>query len=287
MSAPYWAFLKKVYYPIDAIGINFDPLTSSNETKISNERMDKYLKILSLNDQVSLSTTPSLRIVQINKKDVLVDVKTDYAFDTLGVGEPVSDKLNASIQRYLQYQFLKSYVVNDTNYRIRVRFLPYVNGKVDTTLLSKKMVNGVYNIEEGDKIVVEVANLSKSPIFFNIIDLEPTGKINAIMPKKSSDVKKNIPANELTVPSGDTIIFHKFPVTIYKPYGNEVFKFFVSNQTLDLEYITTKSRDVKKDITSDLERVFRNSYKSGSRGDIGTRDGSVINVPFIIIPKNQ
>jgi hypothetical protein len=287
VETPYWAFLKKVYFPLPAIGVSFEAVESMNEKALTVERKNKYTEALKSCDHVSIDASPALRISQRNGKDVLVEHRTDCVFDTLGNTEISVQKLNASIFRYVQYQFLKNYVLNDTNYRVSVRFIPMQNDRADTSLLRKKQVNGVLTLNDGDKVCIEVTNHSKTAIFFNLIDLEPTGKINAVMPKTSRDPRKNIPANELTVPPGTIVIFEKFPINIYKPYGEEVFKIFVSNKMLDLEYITGNTRDVKKDsdITSDLERVFKNSYKSGSRGDLGTKDGSVINFPFIIEPR--
>jgi hypothetical protein len=285
LNTGYWAFLKKVYFPVKPVGVSFTPITENNETALTPDRQKVYSELLAGLSQFDKNASPSLRIVQKNKKDVLVDVKTDYVFDTLGTGLPTIKELSGSLDTFLRYQFLKSYTLDDSNYRIAIRILPYVNGKVDTTILSQKVQNGVLTLKDGDQVVLEVTNYSKNKIFFNVVDMEPTGRINAVMPKKHTDKNKNIRANDLTVPADTTIIFDSFPIKVSPPFGEEVFKVFVSNQMLDLEYITGSSRDVKTDITSDLERVFKNSYKAGSRGDLGTKDGSVINVPFIIAPR--
>jgi hypothetical protein len=296
LNAPYWAFLKKVFYPISDINVGFDTLNGKKDKLIDQARMEAYRSILKKNEYISSDSPCTLRIVQRNGKDVLVDNKTDFAIDTLGNGQPNESMINASIQRYLQYQFLKSYVVNDTNYRVEARVLTYActnhdgksckGGNADTTLIAQKMKNGVYAFVPGDYLVMSITNNSKQRIYFNVIDLEPTGKINMILPKKESDPKKMISKEELYVEPGQTKIFDSFPIKIYPPFGEEVFKVFVSNKPLDLFYIAGQRGAGDKGFSGDLEKVFKNSYRQGSRGDISTRDGSVMNLPFEIVPTN-
>lgn len=294
LNAPYWAFLKKVYYPISEVNIGFDTLNGKKDKLIEKSRMESYQSILKKNDLFNSKAPSTLRIVQRNGKDVLVDNKTDFAIDTLGNGVPDEIKINAAIQRYRQYQFLKSYVINDTNYRVEAQILPFTctnhdgksckGGNADTSLIATKMNNGVYAFMPGDYLVMSITNHSKQRIYFNVVDLEPTGKINMILPKKESDPKKMISKEELYVEPGQTKVFDSFPIKIYPPFGEEVFKVFISNKPLDLFYIAGQRGAGDKGFTGDLERVFKNSYRQGSRGDISTRDGSVMNIPFEIIP---
>lgn len=294
LNAPYWAFLKKVYYPVTEINVIYDTLNGKKDKMIDPTRIVLYNSILGKHELINSTAPGTLRIVQRNGKDVLVDNKTDFAIDTLGNGQPNEAIINTAIQRFLQYQFLKSYVINDTNYRVEAKILPYVctnhdgksckGGSADTSLIAKKMSNGVYAFMPGDYIAMSITNHSKQRIYFNVIDLEPTGKINMILPKKESDPKKMISKEELYVEPGQTKVFDSFPIKISPPYGEEIFKVFVSNKPLDLFYIAGQRGAGEKGFTGDLERVFKNSYRQGSRGDISTRDGSVINIPFEIVP---
>lgn len=294
LNAPYWAFLKKVYYPVTEINVIYDTLNGKKDKMIDPTRIVLYNSILGKHELINSTAPGTLRIVQRNGKDVLVDNKTDFAIDTLGNGQPNEAIINTAIQRFLQYQFLKSYVINDTNYRVEAKILPYVctnhdgksckGGSADTSLIANKMSNGVYAFMPGDYIAMSITNHSKQRIYFNVIDLEPTGKINMILPKKESDPKKMISKEELYVEPGQTKVFDSFPIKIYPPYGEEIFKVFVSNKPLDLFYIAGQRGAGEKGFTGDLERVFKNSYRQGSRGDISTRDGSVINIPFEIVP---
>ena len=282
--ALYWAFIKKTHFPINPICVSFVKLNDS-ETAISKDHIDKYTETLKSNSLVNFEGTPFIRIVMKGKHELIIDAKTDYTFDTIRPGKPYADELNKAIQRYTQFTFLKSYEIKDPKFNVSVRLIPYVNKQPDTSLLSAKQRNGIYEYNVGDKFVVEITNHSPNRIYFNIVDIEPTGKINPIMPRTDSDPKKLIKKEELFVEGNKTQIFDSFPITIYPPIGDEIFKFFVSNKALDMEYIAATRGENSRNMSSDLDRVFKNSFKPSSRGEFGSKDGSVFNLNFIILPE--
>jgi hypothetical protein len=113
-----------------------------------------------------------------------------------------------------------------------------------------------------------------------VIDLEPTGGINAIYPNKS----EKIYSEELKVKAGDTLIV-RHPITLLDPAGEEVFKVFISKSKLDLEFIADSKGEKTRNMMADMEKVFRSSYKPNTRGTLGSKEGVVMNIPFTIIPK--
>jgi hypothetical protein len=281
--ALYWAFIKKTHFPIDPICVSFVKL-NDNETAISKDHIDKYTEKLKSNSLVNFEGTPSIRIVMKGKNELIIDAKTDYTFDTIRPDKPFADELNNAIQRYTQFTFLKSYEIKDPKFNISVRLIPYVNNQPDTTVLSSKLRNGIYEYTVGDKFVVEITNHSPNRIYFNIVDIEPTGKINPIMPRTSTDPKKMIKKEDLYVEGNKTRVFDTYPIKMNPPTGDEIFKFFVSNKALDMEYITSSKGENSRNMSSDLDRVFKNSYKPSTRGEFGSKDGTVFNLNFLILP---
>jgi metacaspase-1 len=282
--AIYWAFIKKTHFPIEPITVSFQVVNEENEKQISQLHIEQYSSVLKTNSLVKFDGIPSLRIIQKGKDELLIDAKSDYVFDTIRPNKPYADELNKAIQRYIQYTFLKSYEIKDPKFNISVRLIPYVNNQPDTTLLTTKQRNGIYEYSVGDKFVVEITNHSPNRIYFNIVDIEPTGKINPIMPRTSSDPKKLIKKEELFVDGNKTVVFNTFPITLYPPIGDEIFKFFVSNKPLDMEYIAATKGENSRNMSSDLDRVFKNSFKLSTRGELGAKDGSVFNLNFLILP---
>jgi hypothetical protein len=292
-STAYWAFVKKVYYPVSLVGISFETTGENGEAPLSAERKKQYTDILSGLEQVDLNAVPSLRIVRKNNLEVLTDIKSNYIFENLGNGSVDAARLKLAVERYVQYQFLKSYTITDQDYKISVRFLPYrcdetdgktcKKGELDTTLLKSKLINGVYTFNVGDYFLIEVNNESQKQVYFNVIDLEPGGCINVILPSNPPAPMEPITSEDLVLKPGEKRIFD-YRIKLNPPVGDEVFKFFVSNKPLNLQNIIQTRGESTRSFTSDMEQVFKNSYRSNSRGNLGTQDGSVINVPFIIAP---
>ena len=284
--ALYWAFIKKTHFPIQPINLSFDT-ANINESFISQENRIKYIDVLKSNSLIKFEGNPELRIIKKGKDELIIDSKTDYVFDTIRPNKPYTDQLNNAIQRYIQFTFLKSYEIKDPKYNISVRLIPYVNNAPDTNLISTKQHNGIYEYTVGDKFVIEVTNHNANKIYFNIVDIEPTGKINAIMPKTSTDKNKLIKKEDLYVEGNSTRIFYDYSIKMNPPTGDEIFKFFVSNIPLDMEYITATRGENSRNMSSDLDRVFKNSFKPSTRGVLGAKEGSVFNLNFLILPANE
>jgi hypothetical protein len=279
--ALYWAFIKKTHFPIDPICASFVEL-NDGETALSKDHIVQYSETLKSNSLVIFEGTPSIRIVMKGKHELIIDAKTDYTFDTIRPDKQFADELNNAIQRYTQFTFLKSYEIKDPKFNITARFIPYINGKPDTTLIPSKQRNGLYEFVVGDKFVIEITNHNSNKVYFNILDIEPTGNINAIMPRSGVTKEKPI---DLYVEGNTTRLFDEISVTIYPPIGDEIFKFFVSDKPLYMEYIATNKGTNSRNMSSDLDRVFKNSFKPSTRGEFSSKNGSVFNLNFIILPE--
>lgn len=285
--ALYWAFIKKTHFPINPICVSFQVVDEKNENSISALHIEQYSTVLKSNELIKFDGEPSLRIIMKGKNELIIDAKSDYVFDTIRPNKPYAEELNKAIQRYIQFTFLKSYEIKDPKFNVTVRLIPYVNNQPDTTTLAAKQRNGIYEYTVGDKFVVEITNHSPNRIYFNIVDIEPTGKINPIMPRTSNDPKKLIKKEDLYVEGNKTRVFDSFPITLYPPIGDEIFKFFVSNKALDMEYIAATRGENSRNMSSDLDRVFKNSFKPSTRGELGAKEGSVFNLNFLILPSTD
>jgi len=274
LTTAYWAFVKKLNFPIPAFAISFEPEKAHAEIKLNGNRIKEVEAALTQNELIDQQAKPALRFVNKNGSETLVDVRTDFLFYSIDPKNTLKDELNKAIQKYAQYDFLKSYVVADTNFKVSVRLIP------DPDNTSENLVKGAYQFKVSEKFRMEIINHSKFDIFFNVIDLEPTGGINAIYPNKS----EKIYSEELKVKAGDTLIV-RHPITLLDPAGEEVFKVFISKSKLDLEFIADSKGEKTRNMMADMEKVFRSSYKPNTRGTLGSKEGVVMNIPFTIIPK--
>jgi len=275
-AADYWVFIKETHYPMRPVILSYDESIKSKNPNVTPDKLKNSLKSTGL---VSFEGKADLTLYYGKTADSLLDCLSGYTWEIFDNSKDYSADLKKSVERYVQYQFLKSYTIQDKDFPISMRIIPYINGKADTTSIGKFMKNGVYEFKEGNQFVVEIRNNSKYKIYFNIIDLQPNGVINAIMPNKTEGIK----SEELYINPFSTETFDSFPVTIYPPFGDEVFKVFLARDKLDLEYITINKTEGTRSFMTDLETVFKNSYKPSTRGDFGTSDGSVMNLNFRII----
>ena len=126
------------------------------------------------------------------------------------------------------------------------------------------------NIPAGSHIFIEVKNFGSDISYFNIIDIEPSGKLNPLLPV----VRNNTVVPELhslSVQPGETkIIAH--PIKINPPYGIEVFKVISTGMPFDLgstivvpEYRSRGPNDVRP--RSTMEKLLGESFQAtSSRG---------------------
>jgi hypothetical protein len=113
-----------------------------------------------------------------------------------------------------------------------------------------------------------VTNNSKFPVYFNIIDIQPDGKINALVP----DPAKNENPRDFKLEANSSYIIPRKIVNISPPYGSEVFKIFASYDPIDLSQIVASKGDEASRGPGEkpFETLFRNSYNSSTRGgDVG------------------
>ena len=68
-------------------------------------------------------------------------------------------------------------------------------------------------------------------MYYNIIDIQPDGQVNAILPMQSELTIKH--AEQYALEAGAERIL-PFVIDIAPPFGNEVFKLFASNEPFNL-----------------------------------------------------
>jgi hypothetical protein len=195
------------------------------------------------------------------------------------------DSLRTTLQNYLQYTFLRDLNIRDTGANIDFGPELFKNGVPDSIRGKANIINGRYEFSEGDSIVVWVENRSSTPVWINIIDMQPNGIINAIFPSR----RTNIYPEQLSIAAHSRRVFYRYPIGLSPPFGSEVFKIFAARQKIDLEYIATaKGQQLKKGNFSVLEKLFDHSYKLGIKGDpspASHADGSIQSLLFQIKPR--
>lgn len=269
-----WVFVDKIFYPINTFNVSFTP--QEGEKSISEKEKASYLSYLSNTPYYSKDADSKVRIVYTKGGIQFINQLSNVIVDSLHKNLN-QQQFEQTIQKYCRSEYLKSYIVIDSNFQYEARILPATKTSNNTYQIdsTQSNFNGNLKIKAGTSVVISITNKGLKRIYFNVMDIEPNGKINAIMPKKNIKIYKE----DLFVEPGETKTFTQFPVKIYPPYGNEVFKIFVSKSPFDLEYIGA-TRSVST-FSNDLEKIFNNINNTRS-GQFGSNDGVVSNIYFEI-----
>ena len=221
---------------------------------------------------------------------------------TIKSNEDLSKKMDSIIEEYSRGKFFKQLELDDENYKVTMELIPVVAEK-DKYGRTKKDANGLYIIKDtldindfknngvlqvgkNDYFIVKVTNEGKRTAFFNIIDIQPDGVINAFLP----DGDKKISIDELKIEAGKSLIIPGFIVAGFNPpYGKEVFKIISNGEAIDMSpVITSRGEDNPRGGISELGKVVTSTYRTrGPNTEISNinskGNGSTINYVFEII----
>lgn len=258
----------------------------------------------SLNNIKSVSLTPPYDLELSNgssKETVILKFKTS--------GEPFGSEISLSdsreienlkkqLKRYTKIQYLRSIESLQRDLQANIQFFLMKDGDVDSSLTRSRYANGRLELKEGDEVKLQVINTGDRSFYINIVDIQPDGVVNPILPnRKLKDVfgrHAPVTAEDCKVEKGDTLkILDGMSITIAPPYGNEIFKIFLSAQRIDLEELLTASsvllRSGSRGALSRIEEIFADAENGYSRArggeDTATTEqiGTIFSVPFFIV----
>lgn len=283
LPAEGWIFLTEPTYKVDPLVIKIGSGTNSGNFTSEEEVFIK--KTLQNVPVVSFSGEPELVIVKGNGKDTIKIAGNGYPYNTIKKND--APNLLQQIKRYIQYKFLQRIELSEPKYKMDVKLVPWVNGRPDTAAIRMKTVNGILECNLNDTVVVWAKNNSTVPLYLNILDMQPDGIINAILPftkiRKNDPNPKIIKPEELKIEAGQEVYFSNVRIRILPPTGLEIFKIFISDTQIDMEKIA--DRDVSsRGNFSFLENLVDKSYQINTRGDVmpGQANGTTYNLLFRI-----
>jgi metacaspase-1 len=250
--------------------------TNAEITKIKNGLKDFALVQFS-------EVSPELLLVKGNDEDSIKIPSTNYLFTTLKNSSNNIDSLQERLQRYAQYKFLRAIELKDPEVNMDVRLTPIINGKADITKIGTKMINSRYEYFEDDTLVLWIKNTGKKAAYINILDLQPDGKINPILPFKA----ERIYSYDLNIKADSAYLLSNYKIALVPPCGTEIFKIFISTKEIDLEDIADTKGATTKGNLDQWEKLLSKSYtlKRGGVPSSNNTNGTTLNIPFIIKPK--
>lgn len=256
--------------------------TSRGANNYNTAETENILTALKKIPMVTMVGAPDLIIEKGNGDDTVKVASNGFPFANL-TSATDSVALRKVISRYAQYQLLQKLVVKDSTVTAQIKLVKVTNGKADEKFMATKFQDMAYEFFEGDTIMLWVKNPGKKDIYVNILDIQPNGQINSMLP--NTGIEKPIVASELKVAAGKTRTFPDYIIELAPPLGIEVFKVFVTTKEINVEGLATpESEQVKTRGNINLsgfERLMVNSGNITTRGanvSVKPSDGSVFNI---------
>lgn len=282
-----WVFVTEPVFKIPPVVIRIDPApVRAREAAFTATERSQWEQWIREQALPAAQTDPDLILVKGKAADTLRVANSGLPFSTIARTDTRKQEwLKQSAEDFMRYKFLRNLELVDAGAKVELRLLPFNKGRIDTLLLEQKTHNGILEFEAGDSIVLQVTNKGRQAIYVNLLDLQPDGLINALMPDKASGIYPE----DLKVKPGETRVFDQYTIQLNPPYGTEVFKFFLSRTELDLEDLVSTRGEGQRGSFSFLEKLVKRSYKSGNRGAVvsaGGVEGAVVTVSFLIKARN-
>lgn len=283
-------FITQPVYNIAPLKIGFSSgLTSrGSNTVFSETEMNEIKGMFKTMPGTVFDNDPEI-VISKNPANDSIFIKiaaSGYSFNKININDTAVQRIKESIVRYTRYKFLRDIEIKDADAQVDVKLVPYMNGKPDTTAIENKIVQGIYEFNEGDKIALWIKNKSKRAVYVNILDMQPDGKINSIFPNS----KKTIMPADLKIAAGSTVLYQQYPITLYPPYGMEIFKVFVAPEMINMEMIAPSNDAGTRGNFKGLSKLVSDSYSVASRGggevqNLDNTSGSTFNLLFRIKKK--
>jgi hypothetical protein len=110
---------------------------------------------------------------------------------------------------------------------------------------------------EKDQFMIEVVNTGNRSAYFNIIDIQPDGYINPVVPAPGKDGKEYIIKKGQTYVVPDVLLDG-----FYQPYGTEIFKVFASREPINLSPIINSKGVGTRGSFNPLEAILQDTYQN-------------------------
>ncbi|MDX2047958.1 MAG: caspase family protein [Chitinophagaceae bacterium] len=283
-----WVFITEPAYRIKPLVIGIGSANAKN--KAFDFSASEEAGIRSILKEIPLVQTrgnPELLLIKGPEKDSLKLAANGYLFSMVDRGN--KKDLQEQIRRYAQYKFLEKLQITDPSCKVDVKLVPIIDGKADKSKINQKIVNGIYEFNVNDSLVIWVKNKGDKTVYLNILDIQPDGIINPLLP--NTGLKPPIYPGDLKVLPGQEILFQNYIIQIAPPTGMETFKIFVSETEINLEGIAAGAGTMSRGNFTVLETLVNNSYQVATRGakmeNITKTDGSTYNLLFRIKPAKK
>jgi hypothetical protein len=292
-----WAFVNELAYGTEKLKL-FIKGDKVVEKMLKDSLKDfKLVEFNAINCDLFLDTSASLTNWALKDPNTNTVFQSGFNFTQNQNSKPLKEAL----KQYDRFRYLKGLQFNDPDISAAIHLVfKDVKGNTDSARLKSRTNLGRLELKEGDNVSLEVINTGKKDFYINMVDIQPDGIINAVLPNKKALDKNGNPYpvtwEACLVKRNDTL--RPCNILLSPPFGEETFKVFLSASPLDLEDILTTKTEAEakakssRGILDGLEKLFveSNINETGTRGVTATsintqQNGTVFSFNFQIVPK--
>lgn len=278
-----WAFVSEMSYGKNKVILSVDSLANEIQQKIKDGL--KELKLVEFNARGDLYLGKSL----VGDGLALMFPGTGIVFaDGLDANNPVG--ITDALKRFDRYRYLRNLSFTDKSLSAKIE-LVYLDekGVVDSNKIKERTKFGRLEVKENDVVFLKITNTGAKDFYINIVDMQPDGTINAVVPNK----KSGILVDACKVPAGKNAgNLETMQIEMGAPFGEETFKIFLSASPIDLEEILTSNTDnnsTRSGVLNNLATIFKQS-DGNAMGTRGTKvkvdqNGTIFSLNFSIVPR--
>lgn len=247
-----WAFVRVKAFGNIRVTINPNGLKPK---KIRNA-FDEWLANFPL--AVTTSTDPDFYVELENDSIRLVNNRMEKTVLSISTDPLNFQGLESTITKFAQGRFLKNLELVDARYNMELELVPIRKngGRIDTLNITSFMNNGIPSFAPGDMALMKIVNHSSQPVFITVIDIQPDGQVNPVIPNPY----RGEDANEFKVPAGKTWIVPRKRIGFGPPYGLETFKIFCSRYPLNFAPVLMTRGEPKQPPSNPIDALFSQSY---------------------------
>lgn len=271
-----WVFVKTRTFSDNKVKVSIDPQMDPALKKALDQEISSssFAEITADAPEITLNygRTRGAKVISVNNALYNQELHKISNIDEAALEADVMSTLN----NYAQGKIIRALEFSDERYNIEMQLLPvdaeiYEDGNFEITEyldLAKFTENEVTKLPVGTQAVIKVTNNGTKKAFFNIIDIQPDGFINPIIPTlNDSD------GREYYLEPGASIILKNTLVLIGPPYGNEVFKVIATNKAFNLSATMTQHGSASRGDES--PNIFESAFNFGNSG-VNTRGATTV-----------
>lgn len=162
------------------------------------------------------------------------------------------------IETYIQGKFIKELKFDNPDYRVEVEIIPVKKGSFEPLDIKNYLVKGIIEFDTTVQFIFRVKNTGKLSCYYNIAEIKPDGKINAVLPSNDPQFSK-FGADNFFIEPGRTKDI-EVRLSGHQPYGVSIYKVFASSKMIDIRSIINNYGKEKRDGETIFEKVFRESF---------------------------